>query len=195
MVTLSTAAPVRFLSIDVFTFIILLEMDWTVTPQRPNLRPPSASLASHSAGLQADVMPYRLGCASNNFASRRLILSVLDRSDCSARRELFVVEIGGGHALLAEPGADCVHHGRRAAQIDVHLAAIEAASLDMGCDVPLARMGAVLGRHASEEGEAGDFDCEFLQPIDAHQIDVIGDAVTEVNRVRTPRLGDFPQHG
>ena len=54
-------------------------------------------------------------------------------------------------------------------------------------------MGAGLGRHASEEGEAGDSGREFLQPIDAHQVDVIGHAVDQVNWLsRRPRLGDFP---
>ena len=48
-----------------------------------------------------------------------------------------------GHALLAEPDADCVHHRRRAAQIDVHVAAIQVVSFDMGRDMALARMGAI----------------------------------------------------
>jgi benzoate/toluate 1,2-dioxygenase reductase subunit len=39
------------------------------------------------------------------------------RSDCTARRELYVTEIRGSHALLGKPAADCVHHGWWAAHI------------------------------------------------------------------------------
>jgi hypothetical protein len=113
----------------------------------------------------------------------------------AARRELFVVEIRRRHALLTKPGPDCIHHRRRAAQIDVHIATIKVAGLYVRHDIAFARMGAVSGRHTSGESEAGDFGRELLQPLDADEVHVTGDAVNQVNRVRASGLGDLAQHG
>src|SRR6266403_1021683 len=73
----------------------------------------------------------------------------------AAGQELFVVEICCCHALLAEPGAECVHHWRRAAHVDVHVAAIQVARLDMSHHIALARMGLSLAATRAEKVKPG----------------------------------------
>src|SRR3954470_7558119 len=101
--------------------------------------------------------------------SRRGPVGLADGGDRAARRELLVVEIGRAHALPAEPGADRVHHGRRAAEINIHLATVQDLRLDMCRDIALARVCAGLGRHAGGEAEARDAGRVLLQPIDADE--------------------------
>src|SRR4051812_8290751 len=129
-------------------------------------------------------------------ASRRGPVGLADGGDCAARRELLIVEIGRRDALLAEPGANRVHHGWRAAEIDIHLAAVQGLRLDMYRDIALARVGTGLGRHTGGEAEARDARGVLLQSVDAHEVGVVGHAVDHADRLPTgPRLGDFAEHG
>ena len=92
--------------------------------------------------------------------------------------------------LRGEPAAHRIHHRRGAAEIDVHITAMQMGRLDMGSDIALARMRAGLRRYDGREGEARDAGREGLELAHAHQVGVVGHSIDEVDGLRRARHGD-----
>lgn len=63
-------------------------------------------------------------------------LSVIFADCChrAARREFLIVEICRRRSPCGEPGADCVHHRGRPAEIYIHIAAVQVVRLDIRHD-------------------------------------------------------------
>ena len=78
--------------------------------------------------------------------------------------------------LLVKVGADGIDHRRRAAQIDVHIAAVQRLLRQMVCDVSLLGMGAV----GSSYGAAGSFVVPLLWVYYSTQILLFGAEFTQV---------------
>src|SRR5271166_7053887 len=116
-------------------------------------------------------------------ASRRAPVVFADGGHGAGRRELLVIEVGGRHALCTEPTAHGIDHRRRAAEIDIHLAAVDMRGLDMRRHVALARVAAVGCCDAGGEGEAGDARGEGIELVDADEVGGVGHAVDHVDRM------------
>ena len=104
------------------------------------------------------------------------------------------MEIRWDNTLVAEIRTNSVDHGRRAAEIDVHIAIIQCCIGQMVGDVTFPRMRAVFGGDDGGEGEVWNLRSNGFQLIELDEVGIVGDTIDHVDRlVRAPSF-QFLKH-
>ncbi len=104
------------------------------------------------------------------------------------------MEVGGHYAFGLEMLLHRIHHGWRAAEVDIDIAAMQRLGGQVVGDIALALMRGVRIGHAGAEAKARDLQCIGLQALDQHQVRIAGDAIDHMDGLGCAVAGQHLQH-